>query len=310
MPVISVKLHQLRQFVTLAETLNFHRAAEILNIAQPPLSISLRKLENELGAPLFSRENRRVELTAAGLAALPEARRTLFHAEQFRLAVRQSLAGEQGILRLGFVGSATQSLLPRLLQPFAQRFPRVDLTLEESWTTDLLAKLDQGVIDLAIIRVPVFESVPARIDVLEEDRFVVAVPASSPFAERDSVLLEELRDQPFIFYSRTNVPNLRALVMLMCHEAGFDPIIAQETIQAQTMISLVESGLGIALVASVSGHARSGGVRFLKIAEPSPRNRISLALASRPDRQNLIAENFLLLALGLTTRPPETSISK
>ena len=310
MPVISVKLHQLRQFVTLAETLNFHRAAEILNIAQPPLSISLRKLEAELGAALFSRENRRVELTAAGIAALPEARRTLFHAEQFRLAVKQSLAGEQGVLRIGFVGSATQSLLPRLLQPFALRFPRVDLTLEESWTTDLLAKLDQGLIDLAIIRVPVFDSVPARIDVLEDDSFVVAVPASSPFSGRDSIRLEELKDQPFIFYSKTNVPNLRALVMLMCHEAGFDPIIAQETIQAQTMISLVESGLGVALVASVSGHPSTRGVRFIKIADASPRNRISLALASRPDRKNLIAENFLSLALSLATDATGSMISK
>ncbi len=305
-----MKLHQLRQFVTLAETLNFHRAAEILNIAQPPLSISLRKLETELGAPLFSRENRRVELTAAGVAALSEARRTLFHAEQFRLAVKQSLAGEQGVLRIGFVGSATQALLPRVLQPFAQRFPKVDLVLEESWTTDLLAKLDQGLMDLAIIRVPVFDSVPARIDVLEEDSFVVVVPAASPLAGRDSVGLEELRDQPFIFYSKTNVPNLRSLVMLMCHEAGFDPIIAQETIQAQTMISLVESGLGVALVASVSGHGSTRGVRFLKIAGASPRNRISLALASRPDRNNLIAENFRALALTLATPANGPLISK
>lgn len=305
-----MKLHQLRQFVTLAETLNFHRAAEILNIAQPPLSISLRKLEAELGAPLFSRENRRVELTAAGIAALPEARRTLFHAEQFRLAVKQSLAGEQGILRIGFVGSATQALLPRVLQPFARRFPKVDLTLEESWTTDLLAKLDQGVIDLAIIRVPVFDSVPARIDVLEEDSFVLAVPAASRFAGRESIRLEELRDQPFIFYSKTNVPNLRSLVMLMCHEAGFDPIIAQETIQAQTMISLVESGLGVALVASVSSHATARGVRFLKIEGAATRNRISLALASRPDRKNLLAENFRTLALTLATPAITTAISK
>lgn len=303
-----MKLHQLRQFVTLAETLNFHRAAEILNIAQPPLSISLRKLEAELGAALFSRENRRVELTAAGIAALPEARRTLFHAEQFRLAVKQSLAGEQGVVRIGFVGSATHALLPRVLQPFAQRFPKVDLALEESWTTDLLAKLDQGLMDLAIIRVPVFDSVPARIDVLEEDSFVVAVPASSPFAARDSIRLEELRDQPFIFYSRTNVPNLRSLVMLMCHEAGFDPVVAQETIQAQTMISLVESGLGVALVPSVSRHGATRGVRFLKISGAGARNRICLALASRPERKNLIAENFRNLALA--TAAADHPISK
>jgi DNA-binding transcriptional LysR family regulator len=299
-----MKLHQLRQFVTLAETLNFHRAAEILNTAQPPLSISIRKLETELGAALFSRENRRIELTAAGRAALAEAHRTLFHAEQFRAAVRQSVAGEKGSLRIGFVGSATHTLLPRLLRPFATRFPHVDLSLEESWTIDLLAKLDQGILDLAIIRVPVFESIPAQVDVLEEDRFVVAVPSSSDLAKRAGVELAELKDQPFIFYSRRNVPNLRALVMLMCHAAGFDPVIAQETIQAQTMISLVESGLGVALVASASSYSSSRNVAFLPILGASPYNRIGLGLVSNPSRKNLIVENFRDLALAQVTDRP------
>src|SRR5262245_37732447 len=131
-----MKLQQLRQFVTLAETLNFHRAAERLNMAQPPLSISIRKLEEELGAQLFVRGQQGVQLTAEGHAALDDARLSLPHAEQVQRAVRETSAGERGGLRIGFVGSATYHLLPRLLKGFRVSYPLIDVTLAESRTAE------------------------------------------------------------------------------------------------------------------------------------------------------------------------------
>jgi len=126
------------------------------------INIADARALTELG--LAERNRGGWEITPAGLAALPEARRTLFHAEQCRLAVKQSLIGEQGSLRIGFVGSATHTLLPRILQPFAKRFPKVDLSLEESWSTDLLARLDQGVSGLLLACAPNSDYCKARAD--------------------------------------------------------------------------------------------------------------------------------------------------
>src|SRR4051812_27857586 len=111
-------LRRIRQFVVLADVLNFRKAAERLHIAQPALSVSIQKLEAELGAPLFERSASGVTLTPAGRSALPEARRALFHAEQFIDAARAVGAGQGGVIRVGFVGSSTYSVLPRLVPRF------------------------------------------------------------------------------------------------------------------------------------------------------------------------------------------------
>ena len=126
-----MELRQLRYFVMLAETGNFHRAAERLNMSQPPLTVAIRKLEEELGAALFIRSARGVALTAAGRASLEMARATLAQADRFREAAREGAAGERGRLRVGFVGSATFELLPRLIAEYRRRYPAVELVLEE-----------------------------------------------------------------------------------------------------------------------------------------------------------------------------------
>lgn len=299
-----MNLQQLRQFVTLAETLNFHRAAEKLNMAQPPLSISLAKLEAELGVQLFSRSRSKVEMTAAGAAALPDAIRALFHIDQVKAVVRESLLGSTGCLRVGFVGSATYSLLPKLLRGFRAEHPNVDLKLEESWTTALLQKLAHREIDVALIRTPVLEHAEAEIHVLEHDSFVAVVPSPGPFANRTSIDIRELRDVPLIAHPEANVPNLRALMMLMCHEAGFQPNVVQEAIQAQTMISLVESGIGVALVASVTSNYSASNIKFLKITGSSHTDRIGLALALPKDQRGRVAERFLEFATRVCSTTP------
>lgn len=294
-----MKLEQIRQFVALAETLNFHRAAERLNMAQPPLSISLAKLEAELGVRLFDRTQRRVEITEAGAAALVDARRVLFHAEQMRLSIRESVVGTSGAVRLGFVGTATYSLLPRLLKEFRSLYPNVELMLEESWTTDLLEKIDRRQLDIAIVRVPVLNPTAVRLEIVERDRFVVAVPAAGPLGDRTSIDIRELKDEPLIAYSRANVPNLSGMIMLMCHEAGFQPNVVQEAIQAQTILSLVESGIGIALVASTVSRYSSDNIRFLTITGTPHAEGLGLAIALPPEQTNRIALNFRDLAVQL-----------
>ena len=293
-----MKLEQIRQFVALAETLNFHRAAERLNMTQPPLSNSLARLEAELGVRLFDRTQRRVEITEAGIAALVDARRVLFHAEQMRRSIQDSVAGVSGAIRLGFVGTATYSLLPRLLKEFRALYPKVELILEESWTTDLLDKIDRRELDFALVRVPVLAPTRVRLELVERDRFVVAVPAAGPLGERTTIDIRELKDQPLISYSRSHVPNLSALVTLMCQEAGFQPNVVQEAVQAQTILSLVESGIGIAVVAlTVSRHSMDN-IRFLTLTGSPHPEHLGLALALPPEQITTVAAHFRDFVLG------------
>lgn len=292
-----MNLQQLRQLVALAETLNFRRAAEQLNMAQPPLSISLAKLEAEFGVRLFSRDRRTVSLTAAGAAALPHATQALFHIEQVKAAVRESLLGSTGRLRLGFVGSATYSLLPKLLNGFREEYPNIDLSLEESYTKALLQKLSDRKIDAAILRTPVLGDLDAELHVLEHDSFWAVVKSPGPYDDRSSIDISELRDAPLITHPESIVPNMRAVMMLICHEAGFQPNVVQEAIQAQTMISLVQSGMGVALVAGVTRHYSATNIKFLRIKGSEQSNRIGLALALPWDQRSRVTEKFLEFAL-------------
>ena len=292
-----MNLQQLRQLVALADTLNFRRAAEKLNMAQPPLSISLAKLEAELGARLFTRDRRKVALTAEGAAALPHATQALFHIDQVKAAVRESILGSTGRLKIGFVGSATYSLLPKLLSGFRLEYPNIDLSLEESTTTALLRKLSDREIDTALIRTPVLGDLDVELHVLETDTLVAVVKSPGPFDDRSSINVSELRDVPLITHPEGVVPNMRAIMMLMCHEAGFQPNVVQEAIQAQTMISLVQSGIGVALVAGVSRKYSATDIKFLDITGSEDTNRIGLAIAVSRDQRNRVTEKFLEFSL-------------
>jgi DNA-binding transcriptional LysR family regulator len=286
-----MKLRQLRQFVTLAETLNFHRAAEKLNMAQPPLSISIRKLEEELGAQLFVRGQQGVQLTPEGRAALDDARLSLLHAEQVQRAVRETSAGERGGLRIGFVGSATYHLLPRLLKGFRDSYPLIDVTLAESRTAELLDDVETGTMDVAIVRTPILSGAPAEVTVLETDRLCVAVSKESRFAGRKRLRLAELSDEPFVIYSRESVPGMHALTMMACQDAGFLPQIAEQAMQLQTIVCLVESGLGVALVPAVIA-AQGSPIDFVEIEGTASRLPIGLGIVIRSDRPSVAAIRF------------------
>ncbi|WP_423194164.1 LysR family transcriptional regulator [Cupriavidus sp. H18C2] len=292
-------LRQLQQFVVLAETGNFHRAAEQLHMAQPPLSISIRKLEASLGTPLFLRTTRGVRLTQAGEAALDDARRALFHAAQVRAAAQSAAHGERGALRIGFVGSATYALLPRLIPAFREAHPGIELILHESTSASILERIGRGLLDAGLVRFPILDSGPFQLLPLESDTFMAAVPADSPYAAHDSIALKALAAEPFIMHPHADVPNLRAVAMLLCQQAGFVPRIAQEAVQVQTIVSLVESGLGVALVPGVTARYTTRRVRFLRLSSPRPAARIGIALATQQDADDRHVQRFIAVAQRL-----------
>lgn len=278
-----MRFRQFRQFVAIAELGSYRRAAEALFIAQPALSVSMQKLEHEMGAQLFERSARGVILTAAGEALLADARRVLFHAEQARRSVRLVANGEWGALRLGFVGSATYALLPRTIPPFRERYPDIEVSLLEDRTIALLDMLRANAIDAALLRGPVAADQHLDSWVVERDDFVLAVNHAHPLAGKRRTALRACAAAPFIMYSPGEVPGLNSVVLSLCGKAGFAPVVHQEAVQVQTVVSLVASGLGVALVPGVARAYSNPHVRFLELSDQDARGAISLSLVTHRD---------------------------
>ena len=290
-----MELRQLRYFTTIAETLNFHRAAERLNVSQPPLTVAIRKLEEELGAPLFVREARGVSLTAAGEAALPFARSALVQADLVRQATREGSEGERGRLLIGFIGSAVFALLPMIIPEFRSRFPGVALVLQEATSVDIVDRVRSGELDVGFVRLPLLEAEQLDVEVVEQDHLVAAVATSHPLASRQTLALSALADEPFIIFPKSSV--LHATIMMACHNAGFAPNVAQEAEQVHTIMSLVQSGLGVALVPARSTRYIPDEVKLLALQNPA---RIETGIVSRAGGASASARNFkeLVVAKG------------
>lgn len=286
-----MELRQLRYFVMLAETGNFHRAAERLNMSQPPLTVAIRKLEDELGGPLFTRSARGVTLTAAGRASLDLARATLAQADRFREAAREGAVGDRGRLRVGFVGSATFELLPRLIAEYRRRYPAVELVLEEATSAEIARQLAAAELDIGLVRLPLLQIAAVDTRVIDPDELHAALPEGSPFADADSVELSDLAQQPFILQSRISV--LHSITLTACQEAGFMPIVAQEAAQLSAVLALVRSGLGVALVPSRAAGSVPQGVRLVRLASQVP---VLTGVAVPRDTPSPLARNFAAIA--------------
>src|SRR5690606_38291528 len=228
---MSADLKQFNQFLTLAETGSFRRTAELLNMAQPPLSISIKKLEESFGCELFARHVRGVTLTDAGLAALPYIKQAVVAAAQAKEAAQGVSHGIRGELRVGFVGSATYDVLPRLVPVFRRAFPDVRLVFFESTTVQIAAGLRNGTYDVGFARSPLLSAESENHIILTQDEMCVAVPVTSELAGRPSITLRELKDYPFICHSSSEVPGLNYLFHFICDAAGFTPRIEQEAAQ-------------------------------------------------------------------------------
>ncbi|GGH65373.1 LysR family transcriptional regulator [Comamonas phosphati] len=287
-----MNLRQLRQFIALAETGNFHRAAERLYMAQPPLSVSIRKLEEELGSPLFERTSTGVELTDAGQAMLQDARRALFHADQCRQAVQDARDGEGGVIRLGIVGSATYALLPDLIPSLRQHYPKITMELTEATSVEILEGLVSRRFNVGLVRYPVTDPAGFELLPLDRDDFVLAVPEHSLLARHETIALSEAAHEPFIMYPQAKVPSLSTLAMMRCQFSGFVPRVAQEAMQVQTILSLVATGLGVGLVAGVARRVAPPGVKCLSLTDNPPGFHVGIALARLAGSTSRVVASF------------------
>jgi DNA-binding transcriptional LysR family regulator len=270
------ELRQLRHFVAVAEHLHFGRAAQALHISQPPLSRSIQDMERRLGALLFARTRRKVELTPEGTRFLAEAKRLLAQLERALVEVGSMAAGAGGRLRLGFVSLADFGVLPGLLKAYKAARPGVTLALREMLSPEQAAALAAGELDFGLLLPPVAGDLEHL--VVQRERFVAALPARHRLARGAGRLaVRELADEAFVMAPREIAPGLHDVVALLAARAGFSPRVAQEAIQMQTVVSLVSSGLGVALVPASVANLGRRGVAYREIADAHPRLDLWLA---------------------------------
>lgn len=288
-----MELRHLRYFVTLAEELHFGRAAERLHIAQPPLSQQIRQLETELGFQLFHRTKRTVQLTQSGQVFLAQVQGIFRQLEQAIQVGRQTSRGEMGQLVIGFVSSAAYNVLPNILRTFRTRVPGVSLELHELTTNEQSQWLREGRIDVGFLRPPVEEDL-FNFEIIFEEALVVALPEAHGLANQSSVSLRSLSNDPFILFPRTLAPGLYDQIITLCQQADFSPIVAQEAIQMQTIVSLVAAEMGVAIVPESLQHLQRTGVVYKPIQQST--TLVAIAMIWRQNDTSPTVQRFLEVA--------------
>lgn len=271
-----MELRHLRYFITVAEELHFGRAAKRLHMSQPPLSQQIRQLEEELGVLLFIRTNRRVQLTPEGTIFLEDARDILARTELAARRVRAVANGEEGCLRVGFMGYAFMTGYPQALREFRQRYPKVVLEVWEFSTARQIHMLEAGELDVGLISC--LDGVPDFLDslIFRKEPFMLCLPEGHALAVMDTVPLECLEGVPLILFPRTAQPSLHDALLDSFRKVGVVPDIVQNVTRIETGKALVAAGLGCSIhPASVSRAVRPGVVyRSLVGTLPTPELRI------------------------------------
>jgi len=288
-------IRQLRHFLALAETLHFVRAANMLHITQPPLSISIKNLEAELGGPLFVRSNRKTELTELGKALVEPARRAVQALEEVGGMSQAMMAGEAGNLVISYPNGATHRLLPRVLPEFALRYPRINVQLREATSAETIDMLNAQDVDIGMVYYPIASDRPYIPIPGEEDQLVAIFPQDYPLARKSRIKLADLAEHPFITFTQTKAPTLPTVVSMACQRAGFSPRIAHYAPRVETVISLVRSGIGIALVPRICAETYSHVIAVRPLSDHVQALKIGLAVMLPNCATNARAVNFLRL---------------
>jgi len=277
-----IDLRQLRQFIAVAEELHFHRAAQRLNMSQPPLTTAIRRLEEEIGAELIERGNRTVGLTAAGAVFLDEARRTVAQADRAVVAAREAAQGRSGLVRLSCVGSALYGHLPERIRQFRQAAPAVRLELREATSAQQVLLLRDGQADIGIVIPPVPDAGDLVLQEFDRDRLMIALPRGHRLAEVDHPTLAHLADEPFVLWPAAEGRGFHLQVIRLCAEAGFVPRIVQEAHQMQAVLSLVAVEAGVSIVPSSMTMFRPDDVVYRPIDSADAEFALSLCWRDQP----------------------------
>ncbi len=260
-----MEFRHLRYFLALAEELHFGRAAQRLSISQPPLSLNIQQLEASVGAQLFTRNSRGVQLTAAGQAFVPAARALLAQAGAAMREAREVAQGQAGELQIGFAGTMLYCGLPQILQRFQAGHPRLKLVLRELSSSEQLSELVRDRLDVGFVHTP---RVPPGFEhlLVASQPLVACLPAAHALARRQRIGLRDLQGQALVVVSRTVSPDYHERILMACEQAGWLPPAVHELRHWLSVVALVAQGLGVALVPQALAQSALAGAAFVPLA--------------------------------------------
>jgi len=293
-----MELRHLRYFIAVAEELHFGRAASRLSIAQPSLSQQIRELEEELGALLLERTKRSVALTDAGKVFLEAAQNVLVQVQEAKRAAQRANRGEVGQLVIGYISSSTYDLLPSMLRLYRERYPLVEVALREQTTQEQIRALEEGHIQVGLIRLPI--STPmVHVEVVRREPIVCVLPEEHPLAAREQIAVSLLAHEPFVLQSRQRGTGYHTQLMKLCLSSGFTPNIIQEVTEMHAIVGLVAAGIGVSLVPLSTRNIRSQGVVYRKLE--GVEIVTEMAVAWQRDTHSTVVQNFLTVAKEIFT---------
>jgi LysR family transcriptional regulator, hydrogen peroxide-inducible genes activator len=285
-----MEMHQLRYFAAVARTGNFGLAARECRVAQPSLSQQILKLEDEVGERLFERTQRQALLTPAGSLFLPHALSILEAAERGRQEIREMGGRVRGKINLGALPTIAPYFLPEIIRLFREKYPGVELVIQEQTTQHLLRGLEERELDLALIS----EVSPRpRIEIQElfTEELLLCLPALHPLVREEEVVAADLQQEKFILMQDGHC--LGAQAQQFCETKGFHPEISCRSAQIATVLAMVQCGLGISLIPEMALRgAPMEGIVYRSLNGVRPRRVLSLALSAQR-KTSLCAVEFI-----------------
>lgn len=292
-------LRGLRAFVVVAGEGSITRAAARLHITQQSLSVQMRSIETHFGAALLVRSSRGVTLTAVGEVLLREAVPLLGSAERAMDAVTRSALGQELDLRVGFLSSLANEVMPPVVSLFAESNPGIELHTADLGIADLVAGVRGGTLDAAVTRPPLVDDLHS--DLLGSEGVVIALPTDHALARKRTLRLADLADEPWVMTPRASWPPWHRQYDRDFAAAGYRPRIDRRSTSPQGLLALVAAGVGITRLAASSRSLRSGGVRFV----PLVGERAGIVLLTRPNPANPALSFFRAAVLAALTESLE-----
>lgn len=285
-----LELRHLRYFLAVAKELNFRRASEQLYITQPGLSRQIKQMEESLGVQLFNRNNKKVTITPAGAFLVKEAEFVFNHLETTFSQLQLINEGKEGEIRLGFVNSAMQNLIPPVLKKMQGVFPNIHFSLKELSSSKQIKQLLANEIDVGFVRANIVPE-GLTIKTIFKEKFAVVLPKTHPLNERTFRHVGQLAKESFIIFSSEDSPDYYDKIMSICENQGFTPQVSHRTVHDNTIFKLVESGLGVAIVPSSFRHDSNWNVKFIELSNIPQEAKLSVAWAK--NNRNLALSKFL-----------------
>ncbi len=290
-----MELLQLRCLIAVSETLHFGRAAQSMGMLPASFGRHIRLLEESLGHRLLLRTTRSVSLTPEGKRFVEGAREIVDRADQLKATFLNGGSGAVPTLRIGAIDSAAAGLMPQLLPRLREVVPDLEVEMIEQKTIRLLPRILSGSLDLAIVRPPETRDMRLEFCTLFRETAVVAVPENHPLAKRDRITVQDMGEEPLIVPDRRSRPHSHDLTMKLFIESGLTARVAQIAEEKQTIVSLVGTGVGLAIVPRWASRLAVGGVVFVELALPDqlPPRELALSAVWLRDTRNPLRDTFV-----------------